>query len=106
MELCQTTVFDATMKITDALLAEHTVFHQMFDYLEASVTRSRSLAEIKAQARLLDSLLEEHSHAEEELLMMPLDHCLEQLGQRDLFLKEHAEIDQNLRRAATAVNVP
>lgn len=87
------------MKITDALLAEHTVFHQLFDYLETAIPRCRTLAEIRNQARLLESLLEDHSKAEEELLMGPLDHCLEQIGQRELFHKEHEEIDAGLRRA-------
>jgi hemerythrin-like domain-containing protein len=87
------------MKITDALLAEHTVFHQLFDYLETATPRCRTLAEIKNHARLLESMLEDHSKAEEELLMAPLDHCLEQIGQRDLFHKEHEEIDGGLRRA-------
>ena len=87
------------MKITDALLAEHTVFHQLFDYLETSAMHCRTLAEIRNQARLLESMLEDHSKAEEELLMAPLDHCLEQIGQRDLIHKEHEEIDGGLRRA-------
>ena len=87
------------MKITDALMAEHTVFHQLFDYLETATQRCRTLPEVRNQARLLESMLEEHSNAEEELLMEPLDHCLEQIGQRNLFHKEHKEIDHGLRRA-------
>ena len=87
------------MKITDALLAEHTVFHQLFDHLEKITPRCRTLAEIRNLARLLETLLEDHSKTEEELLMEPLDHCLEQIGQRDLFHKEHEEIDHGLRQA-------
>lgn len=87
------------MKITDALLAEHTVFHQLFDYLETAIQRCRTLPEVRSQARLLESLLEDHSKAEEELLIAPLDHCLEQIGQRELFHKEHEEIDGGLRQA-------
>lgn len=87
------------MKITDALLAEHTVFHQLFDYLETAIQRCRTLPEVRSQARLLESLLEDHSKAEEELLIAPLDHCLEQIGQRELFDKEHEEIDGSLRQA-------
>ena len=87
------------MKITDALLAEHTVFHHIFDHLEAAVPRARTLAEVRVLARLLEALLADHSHTEEDLLMTPLDHCLEQIGQRDLFHEEHEGIERNLGQA-------
>jgi hemerythrin-like domain-containing protein len=85
------------MKITEALFAEHLVFHNMFDHIEAVVPRLRTLAEVKSLAQLMESLLKAHSDTEDELFLGPLDHCFEQIGQRDAFLEEHKEIDDSLR---------
>jgi hemerythrin-like domain-containing protein len=93
------------MKITEALQAEHVVFHHMFDYLETAAPKLKTLAEIKAVARLMDALLEAHSEAEDKLVLEPLDHCLDQLGQRELFHQEHEEIDRHLAEIPKARTV-
>ena len=85
------------MKITEALFAEHLVFHNMFDHIEAAAPKLKTLAEVKALAALMEQLLKEHSDTEDELFIGPLEHCFEQLGQRDAFLEEHQEIDVSLR---------
>jgi len=90
------------MKITDALLAEHVVFHNLFDYVERAAPGLKSVAEVRSLARMTESLLKAHSRVEEELLVAPLDHCLEQIGQRDTFHEEHEEIDESLKQAQTA----
>ena len=85
------------MKITEALLAEHFVFHNMFDHIEATVMELKTVGEVKSIAALLESMLKAHSDTEDQLFLGPLEHCFEQMGQRDAFLEEHQEIDQNLR---------
>ena len=85
------------MKITDALFAEHLVFHSMFDHIEAAAPSLKTLAEVKALATLMEHLLRTHSDTEDDLFIGPLEHCFEQIGQRDAFLEEHKEIDENLR---------
>src|SRR5512143_1689491 len=85
------------MKITEALFAEHLVFHNMFDHIEATAPKLKTLAEVKSLAGLMESLLKAHSDTEDELFIGPLEHCFEQIGQRDAFLEEHQEIDSNLR---------
>src|SRR3982751_5326023 len=90
------------MKITEALFAEHLVFHNMFDHLEKTAPKLKTLAEIKSVAALLESTLEAHSKTEDELFIGPLEHCFEQIGQRETFHQEHAEIDGNLNRVQTA----
>lgn len=87
------------MKITEALLSEHVVFHNLFDHVERQAPKLKTMAEARALAGLVESLLKSHSDVEEELLIEPLEHCLEQIGQRDTFHQEHEEIDENLRRA-------
>ena len=85
------------MKITEALFAEHLVFHNMFDHIEAAAPRLKTLAEVKSLATLMEQLLRTHSDKEDDLFIGPLEHCFEQLGQRDAFLEEHQEIDASLR---------
>ena len=93
------------MKITEALMAEHLVFHSMFDRIEACTAKLNSLAEIKALAALLESMLKAHSDVEDELFLGPLEHCFEQLGQRDSFLQEHLEVNDGLHVVQSATRV-
>jgi hemerythrin-like domain-containing protein len=93
------------MKITEALLAEHLVFHNLFDHLEARLPGLKKLAEIQLLAEMMECLLSAHSATEDKLFIGPLDHCFEQLGQRETFHKEHVEIDANLKRVRNAKTV-
>ncbi len=90
------------MKITEVLLAEHGVFHNVFDSIEAGAAHLRTPAEVRAQAALLEVMLRAHSDMEHELLMEPLDHCLDQLGHRETFHHEHENIEQCLSAVAKA----
>ncbi|HOX58990.1 MAG TPA: hemerythrin domain-containing protein [Candidatus Paceibacterota bacterium] len=90
------------MRITEALFAEHLVFHNMFDHIEAVTPKLKTLAEVKSLAALMESLLKAHSDTEDELFIGPLEHCFEQLGQRDAFLEEHQEIDASLKNLRQA----
>jgi hemerythrin-like domain-containing protein len=92
----------AAMKITEALLAEHLVFHNMLDHIETTTPKLKTLAELKSLAALLESMLKAHSRTEDQLFIGPLEHCFEQLGQRDAFMEEHAEMDGHLRRIRQA----
>jgi hemerythrin-like domain-containing protein len=94
------------MKITEALLAEHVVFHNIFDYIEGVLPKLKTLKEVKSLAELMESLLLAHSKTEEDLVFAPLDHCLEQIGQRDTFHEEHQEIDASLLEVKAARRLP
>jgi hemerythrin-like domain-containing protein len=94
------------MKITDALLAEHVVFHNIFDYIERALPDVKTLAEVKSLAGLMESLLGTHGKTEEDLVFAPLNHYLEQLGQSDSFEHEHREIDNSLLQVKTARRLP
>jgi len=96
-----TLLIESAMKITEALLAEHVVFHNLFDHIERTLPRLKTLPEIRSLAGLLESLLETHSLAEDRLIIEPLEHCLEQLGQHETFHQEHIEIEENVKRAQT-----
>ena len=90
------------MKITEALLAEHLVFHNLFDHIEATAPRWKTLVEVKSLAALMEAMLKAHSDTEDELFIGPLEHCFEQIGQRDVFLEEHQEIDDSLKNVQEA----
>jgi len=86
------------MKITDILRAEHAVFHQLFDHIESCAPRLRTMAEIRAMAALADKVMAPHSRTEDELFIEPLEHCFEQIGQRDTFHHEHEIIEESFAR--------
>ncbi|MGC3958299.1 MAG: hemerythrin domain-containing protein [Verrucomicrobiota bacterium] len=90
------------MKITDILRAEHTVFHHLFDHIEATVPQIRTLAEVKSLATLVDKVMAPHSKTEDDLFIEPLEHCFEQIGQRDTFHHEHEAIEQIFARVHKA----
>ena len=93
------------MKITEALLAEHQVFHNLFDHLERAAPKLRTLAEIKTVAAMLEAAMTAHSKTEDELFIGPLDHCFEQLGQCQTFHEEHDGIDRELQALKAARDV-
>jgi hemerythrin-like domain-containing protein len=93
------------MKITEALMAEHLVFHNMFDYIEAMTSKVKTLGELKLMAGLVESMLKIHSDHEDALFIGPLEHCFEQIGQRDVFLKEHQEMDGTLQQVQAATRL-
>ena len=94
------------MKITEALLAEHVVFHNVFDHIENVLPELKTLAEVKGWAGLMEGLLLAHGQTEEDLVFAPLNHYLEQIGQRDSFEYEHQEIDNSLLRVKAAKRLP
>jgi hemerythrin-like domain-containing protein len=93
------------MKITEALYAEHLVFHTLFDHIEASIPKLESLGEVKSLAALMEAMLKAHSDTEDDLFLGPLEHCFEQIGQRDALLAEHQEMDGNLRQVGEATRM-
>jgi hemerythrin-like domain-containing protein len=81
------------MKITDVLRAEHAVFHNLFDHIEAVLPGTRTLAEVKSLATIMEKLIEPHSRTEDELFIDPLEHCFDQIGQKETFHQEHELIE-------------
>jgi len=93
------------MKITEALRAEHVVYHTLFDHLERVTPGLRSLAQIQALAGLLHAMLRAHGAVEDALLIEPLEHCIDQVGHRETFHSEHEEIEANLQAVLEARSV-
>lgn len=94
------------MKITEALRAEHLVFHNMLDHIETTAPKLKTLPEIKSLAALMESMLKAHSRTEDQLFLGPMEHCFEEIGQREALLREHDEMDRTLRSIRRALRVP
>jgi hemerythrin-like domain-containing protein len=80
------------------------VFHHLFDHIEMTAPRLKTLAEVKSVAMLVDKVMAPHSQTEDKLFIEPLEHCFEQIGHRETFHQEHELIEQTLlkvRRART-----
>jgi hemerythrin-like domain-containing protein len=93
------------MKITQALQAEHVVYHNLIDHVEKTAPRLRTLAEVRTLAGLLARMLAVHSLVEDELLVEPLEPSLHQLGQHESFHGEHEEMDRLLAGVQTTRSV-
>ena len=93
------------MKITEILMAEHAVFHNLFDHIEAAVPRLKTPGEVKLLATLVDKVLAPHSKTEDDLCIEPLEHCFEQICQSETFHAEHRQIEETLARVQKARTV-
>lgn len=93
------------MKITETLVAEHAVFRNVFDSIERSLPKIRSLTEIKLIASLVESMLLRHAEAENDIAFIAVDHALTEQGQLSTMHEEHEEIDASLRKVQTATKV-
>ena len=93
------------MKITDILRAEHTVFHHLFDHIESVAPKLKTISEVKSLATLAEKVMAPHSQTEDELFIEPLEHCFEQMGQRETFHHEHEVIEKTFIAVGKARNL-
>jgi hemerythrin-like domain-containing protein len=90
------------MKITEILMAEHAVFHNLFDHIEASAPKLKTLGEVKALAAVVDKVHAPHSKTEDDLFIEPLEPYFDQMGQRETFHDEHEHIEAALAKVQKA----
>jgi hemerythrin-like domain-containing protein len=90
------------MRITEALVAEHTIFLGVFDQIERVLPRLTTPVEVSAMARIVEGLLESHAKTETNLAYLALDHVQEQNGELRQMHQDHHEIDDRLRKVQTA----
>jgi hemerythrin-like domain-containing protein len=93
------------MKITEILMAEHTVFYSLFDHIEAALPKAKTLAVVKALAVTMDTLTKPHSETEDELFIKPLEHYFDQIGHQATFHDEHEIIEQSLAEVLKTKNL-
>jgi hemerythrin-like domain-containing protein len=91
-----------SMKITEALVAEHTIFLGVFDQIERVLPSLATPAEVQTMASIVEGLLEGHAKTETDLAYLALDHVLAQNGELKRMHQDHHEIDDRLRKVHTA----
>jgi hemerythrin-like domain-containing protein len=90
------------MKITEALVAEHTIFLGVFDQIERVLPSLATAVEVTTMARIVEGLLEGHAKTETNLAYLALDHVQEHNGELKHMHQDHHEIDDRLREVHTA----
>jgi hemerythrin-like domain-containing protein len=90
------------MKITEALIAEHTIFLSVFAQIERVLPSLTTPMEVVTMARIVEGLLENHAQTETHLAYSALDHVLEHNGELKRMHQDHHEIDARLREVHTA----
>jgi hemerythrin-like domain-containing protein len=90
------------MKITEALVAEHTTFLTVFDQIERVLPSLATQTEVSTMASMVEGLLESHAKTETNMAYLALDHVLEQNGELKRMHQDHREIDDRLRMVHTA----
>ena len=90
------------MKITEALVAEHTIFLGVFDQIERALPSLTTPVEVMTMARIVEGLLEGHAKTETDLAYLALDHVQEQNGELKHMNQDHHEIDDRLHKVQTA----
>jgi len=90
------------MRITEALVAEHTIFLGVFDQIERALPNLITPAEVRTMASIIEGLLEGHAKTETNLAYLALDHVLAQSGELKRMYQDHHEIDERLRKVQTA----
>ena len=90
------------MKITEALIAEHTIFLGVFDQIERVLPSLTTPAEVRTMASIVEGLLEGHAKTETNLAYLALDHVLADNGELQRMHQDHHEIDDRLREVHTA----
>jgi hemerythrin-like domain-containing protein len=91
-----------TMKITEALVAEHTIYLRVFGQIERALPSLTTTGEVGTMAAIIEGLLEAHAKTETNLAYLALDHVLEQNGELSRMHQDHHEIDDRLRKVHTA----
>lgn len=90
------------MKITETLLAEHTIFCTVFDEIERILPSLSTAQEAQRMAGIVEAMLKGHGEREASLAYRVLDHVLAQQGQLHRMHSDHEEIDNRLKSVQTA----
>ena len=92
----------ASMNITEALIAEHTIFLGVFDQIERVLPSLATLTEVRTMADIVEGMLRNHAETEANLAYLALDHVLQDKGELQRMHQDHHEIDGRLKKVHTA----
>ena len=83
------------MKLTDALLGEHAVLYDLFEYLNEMIANNGSLQEAQRAVSILERVLASHARIEEDLLFPALEPQLGPMGPLAVMRSEHQSIEDS-----------
>ena len=90
------------MRITDALIVEHSVLRTVFNQVERIIPAIDDLSVLKSIGKMIEKLLQQHGDVEEHMLFVTLDHALANAGELGQMSQEHGEMDGRLRKIQEA----
>jgi hemerythrin-like domain-containing protein len=94
------------VKITDALLGEHSAFYMLFNQVEEIATIEGAMAQIRGATTVLAAMVESHATIEEELLFTALEpHLGREAGPIAQMYAEHEELERLLGQIEEAQDV-
>jgi hemerythrin-like domain-containing protein len=92
--------------IISSLTTEHALFREMFDEIDRLLPDVRTVSEVHLLSRLVEGVLLRHADVEQNLAFAALDHALAEKRQLTRLHQDHHEIDECLRRATIAKQLP
>lgn len=91
------------LKLTDALLGEHGIFHALFDLVEEMAGRDEPVVQIRAATTVLAAMVDRHATLEEDLLFHALEPRLgRDAGPLAVMWAEHEEMAKRLTEIESA----
>ena len=94
------------MKLTDALLGEHSAFYMLFDQVEEIATIEGAMAQVRGAMTVLAAMVDSHAALEEELLFTALEpHRGKHEGRLVQRRAEHDEMERLLGQIEEAEDV-
>ena len=87
--------------IIDVLVIEHQVFLALFDKIEETLPRLKTVGEVRLLCRLMAGLLQNHGDEEANLIYIALDHVLLDRHQLTRLNHDHHELDAVLKKVET-----
>ncbi len=81
------------MKLTDALLGEHAVIYQLFEFVRQTAADG-GIEDLRRSVAVLERVLAAHARAEEDLLFSRLEPHLGGMGPLAVMREEHQGIEE------------
>ncbi len=93
------------MKLTDALLGEHAIIYELFDYVRDTILKSDDIRDIRGVGAVLERLIISHAQIEDDFLFPRLESHLGPMGPLAVMRHEHREIAELLKAAKSETDI-
>ena len=93
------------MKLTDALLGEHAVLYDLFDWVRNAAAKDADARDLRPAVLAVESLLLAHARVEEDLLFPALEPHVGPMGPLAVMRTEHQEIEELIESAKSEADL-